>query len=661
MTAKQKFTVAFNNAQLAWTLVFLLATMIPLANDLPLWPLLVAAVTIGWRWWLHVQRRRVPHGVVRFLWTLANAAFVFATFRTFNGLAPGSSLLIIMAAMKLTESVRVRDLLVVIYMSFFLILANFLFDQSLSVALYSALLVWLGVTCFSQVNRSSVQDAPIAALRDSGRLLAQAVPLTLLLFVLFPRVPGPFWALPSASQGQTGLSNSMQPGSISQLLQSDAVAFRVKFEDTVPARQELYWRGPVLEHVQSRHWRPLRHSDQPTELRVFGAPIRYEMILEPHQENWLLALDMSAPDALPDDARILYNGALTSNGKVFERRRFSLNAHTRYMLAPQLSEIQRASNLNAALTGNPRARDIAVTWRQTHTNPADIVDAALEYFNQQPFVYTLSPPLLPGPHTVDDFLFGTRRGFCEHYASAFTLLMRYAGIPARVVTGYMGGEYNPISEHYTIRQSDAHAWSEVWLEERGWVRVDPTGAVAPERVEQGIAAALSGGESLPMFIMNNSSLIRGMRQTLDAINTNWNHWILGYGQERQWEFLGKLGMHTPSIARLVIVLAIVATLGMMLFALWLGWRSRVVAHDPAHAVYRRFTRRLNHLGITINDSEAASELAQRAAQELPAYANAVENFCTLYEQLRYGPAQQDISRLKRALRRIPPHRLLMRR
>ncbi|MFK8031155.1 MAG: DUF3488 and DUF4129 domain-containing transglutaminase family protein [Gammaproteobacteria bacterium] len=642
--------------KLNWTLGFLVLSALPFLTHLPLWPVALVIGASAWRWWLRRRGGRIPHALLRYTMTLTMAGVVYTTFGTFNGIEPGSSLLLVMAAMKLLESVTVRDLLVLVFMSFFMILAAFLFDQSLISTAIALALVWIGTTTLVQVNRDTTPESPGKVFKQAGRIVVQAVPLLLLLFLLFPRIPGPFWALPTTDSGQTGLSDSMSPGSISNLLQSSQIAFRAYFEDEQPARSQLYWRGPVLEVLEGRNWSVRRVQTAPSDVQLQGPAINYTMVLEPHQTKWLLALEFVHKDSLPRFGEFSPTGELVSRNVVTERRRMKLQSHPIYTFALNLDSAQRTLNLDTSNTNNPRTKQLAKAWSDKSTSPAEVVNMALEHFNREAFVYSLTDARIADTNSVDSFLFDRRRGFCEHYASSFALLMRFAGIPARVVTGYMGGEVNGITGHTTVRQSDAHAWSEVWLEGRGWTRVDPTAAVAPERVEQGISGALPDGEFLPTLMMGSSGVMTGLRQAMDALNANWNNWVLGYSDERQWSLLERFGLKNRSLSSLLILL--MASVGSVLFllTLWLKYRSRYTPKDPVLRVFHTFKRRLERFGVAAQPTEDAVAFGQRASLQVPEQANVIKQFCALYQQTRYSrvPPEEALKKMRLLLRQLRP-------
>jgi transglutaminase-like putative cysteine protease len=434
-----------------------------------------------------------------------------------------------------------RDAMALIFLSCFILITNFLYSQSLPTALY--MLVTLMVIMASWVHLHAPGIAIKPRLRVAAVLLLQAIPLTLILFILFPRVPGPLWGLPQDAFARSGLDDTMSPGSVGRLALSDAVAFRVSYQGKPPPRSRMYWRGPVLWDFDGHNWTPGRATQGiAPQFSATGRATAYSVTLEPHNKRWLFALDM--PDSISVPARLTDDFQLLNSEPVNERLRYEARSRLDYHanLQESPSQLQRALQLPPTL--NPRARQLATSWRADDDQA--VVRRALDYLNEQNFYYTLEPPTL-GRNSTDDFLFITRRGFCEHYASAFVFLMRAAGIPARVVTGYQGGEYNAYGNYHIVRQSDAHAWAEVWLTGQGWVRIDPTAAIAPERVERGLSAALTDNTALPFMSRNPPLWLRDLRLNWDALANQWNQRVLGYDSERQFAFLSRFGMESISL------------------------------------------------------------------------------------------------------------------
>jgi transglutaminase-like putative cysteine protease len=450
----------------------------------------------------------------------------------------------------------------------------------------------------------------------------------LILFILFPRIPGPLWTLPENTQsGLTGLSEQMSPGSLNELILSDKVAFRVRFDEVVPASDKLYWRGLVLAHFKDNTW---FHREDFTSPRfpyeATASRVDYTVMLEPHGQHWLFALDV--PAQIPPQSLFNRSYQLRHEQPVNDRLQYRMSSYLQYRaLEPWPANLR--SYLWLPRASNPRAVELAGQWRSLP--PVERVRSALNMFRQQPFYYTLKPPLL-GEHSVDEFLFETRRGFCEHYASSFAFLMRAADIPARVVLGYQGGEQN--GDYLIVRQSDAHAWTEVWLDQQGWVRVDPTAAVAPQRVEQGLYAAVDDPEELPFFARRQDSWLRHMALSLDKLNTAWNEWILGYDNIRQQQLLSRFGFGQIDWRGMTITMISALTLLMMTVSAWYLWQ-RWRAIDPLSRVYRRFCRKLARSGLPRRQHEGPLAFTERVAAARPDLAPQVNRIGRLYAALRY--------------------------
>ncbi len=642
----------------------------PHADHLPLWVSGVGLILLGWRAYLAASGNALPARWLLLPVTLACVGGIALSFHALFGREVGVTLLILLAALKLLELRAVRDATVLIYLSCFIIITNFFYSQSMSTALFMLFTLLVIMTTWIQMQTGDLNFKP--RLRIAGTILLQAIPLSLLIFVLFPRVQEPLWGLPQDAYASSGLSDTMSPGSMSKLSLSDAVAFRVAYKDKVPPREQMYWRGIVLWDFDGRTWTRGRGTTlQAPHLADTTTPVEYTVTLEPHNKLWLFALD------IPDNVSIPH--VLTSDFQLLNKE--PVNARLRYTVTSQLSyranpdeapqQLQRALALPAGY--NPRTLQQAAEWRaQNEVNPSpqpsgratsqstksangqvagypasgrggnrslagideNIVRTALTYFNRNGFEYTLEPPPL-GSNSVDDFLFETRKGFCEYYASSFVFLMRAAGIPARVVTGYQGGEYNDLGGYYILRQSDAHAWAEVWLQQRGWVRYDPTAAIAPGRIQNGLSAALPGNAALPFFARTQSPFLLKLRFNLDSFTNQWNQWVLGYNTERQFAFLTRLGMEDITWQKLAMnMLAGVATL-VGIFTLLMLRRLRLRSTDAVQTLYLKFCKKLAKAGVVRAPHEGAQNFADRAAQQQPQHAAAIADITARYIALRY--------------------------
>lgn len=636
-------------------LAVLAVVILPHVRNLPIWIPAFALAMMLWR--LGVARRgwRMPGTLVRAGLAALAFASVLASFGSINGQTPGAALLVLMVALKLTETRSLRDYTVLTFLGYFLLGTHFLFDQSIPMIGFLLVCGVLLTAVLVDINHPDGGLPPRTSLKTGGLLVAQALPLMLIFFVLFPRIPGPLWGLPadSGSNAVTGLSERMSPGDISQLSQSDEVAFRVRFEDRIPPRPDRYWRGPVLWSFDGRAWEPGYSPNRQQAGTVANAErlLRYDVTLEAHRHHWLLALDV--PMSLPADARLTSSRQLISRKPVRERRLYTVESALDYRLDPTLGDWARRIALSLPGTGNPRTRALAQRWRDDGLDDAELVNRALRMFREQPFVYTMQPPAL-GENSVDEFLFSTRRGFCEHYASAFAVLMRAAGVPARIVTGYQGGEMSANDQYMIVRQSDAHAWTEVWLPGQGWQRVDPTATVAPDRVEVGLGAALPEGEPVPFLARGTASLLSALRLQWDAINTQWNYWVLAYGPELQQSVLSRIGL--PDWRSMILALTGLVSLLLTALGLWLLWQSRSAAPvDPARQIWNRATRRLQRLGIGPAPAEGPSDYADRVREQAPDLAPAVDALVQAYVATRYA-GRAELTRLQAAERALPRRR-----
>lgn len=618
-----------------WLLIALSMAAAPHVPRLPLWISLLAAVMVVWRFAVAHRGLALPRRWLLVLLALAGAAGTFMSYGTVFGRTGGVALFILLIALKLMETRSRRDGAVVVFLGYFLVITNFLYDQSIPTAGHMLVTVIALTATLVGLHHAARPATPRQQLHTAGLLLAQALPIMVVLFIFFPRIPSPTWGVPrDDAAAVSGLSDTMTPGNISELSLSDAVAFRVDFSGPLPPRSKLYWRGPVLWRFDGHTWsaegpKRLRRPD----LAAQGDAVEYTVTLEPHNKHWLFALDL--PLQRPERSALTADYQLLANQAVHTRRRYAMRSQLDY----RVDLAESASLLNLALDlpaeGNPRARALARKWRSEAATPGDVVSKALSYFRNERFFYTLRPPPL-GADPVDDFLFNTRRGFCEYFSSSFAFLMRAAGVPARIVTGYQGGEINPLGNYLIVRQADAHAWAEVWLEGWGWMRVDPTAAVAPNRVERGIGSSLPAGDPLPLLARPEFDWLKRARLTWDAAANAWNQWVLGYTQQRQLEFLSRVGMSSPSWQGMAVAL-FVGSGGMLLgFAAVMLWRLRPRQQDTVQRVWLGFCRRLEKRGISRQPHEGPRDFARRVAHARPDLSAQVSAIAQIYIDLRYG-------------------------
>lgn len=613
----------------------LLLAAAPQMLVVPWWLVLVFVVAGGWRVAAAFGRLPSPSRGMLGLMTLLLCIGVGWHYRTLFGREAGVALLFAMSALKLLEWRTRRDAQVLTLLAYLLVMARLLYDQGLLTAVYAALAVTVTLAAQVSASRADISMSSGQNYRLVGSMLVRAIPVALVLFLCFPRVQGPLWNLPQDAAARTGIDDEMSPGSIARLNLSDAVAFRVRFSAAVPPPAQRYWRGLVLERFDGRVWRaydPLRRSARFAHEAV-GEPIEYVITLEPSGRRWLFALDR--PASLPAATFVDTNDVLRRLTPVTELLRYTQYSDLDYRSGP-LSSVERLRALALPSDAAPQAVELGRRWQQTLKDPRQRVEAALRLFREGPYRYTLQPPLLTGD-VVDEFLFETRAGYCEHYAGAFVVLMRAAAVPARVVAGYLGAERAPSGEYYIVRQSDAHAWAEVWLEGQGWTRVDPTAAIAPERVERGTFAAIGDPSVLPLLARRGDGWLRQALLQLDALDVTWNEWVLAYGPERQRELLQWLGWHGADVLGLLALMLGGLLIVAALLAAW-SWWCRRPRHDALAALYLRFCARLEWIGLSRAAHEGPQAFAARIARQRPDLADETGYILDLYASLRFGPA-----------------------
>lgn len=583
---------------------------------------------------------------------LALTAFlaIYISYRGHIGRDAGVALLSALLGLKVLELEHERDFYVVNFLSYFLVVTNFFYTQSIVTALYMLAVVVVITAGLVRFNNPVAEYQDFACVRLAMTMVAQALPLMAVAFLLFPRLPGPLWGLPQdAFSAVTGLSDHMTIGQITSLGTSDEVAFRVKFDGQIPAASERYWRGPVLWESDGRTWRTGEIGlGLPHAVIKRGPEYQYSVLLEPTGEHWLLGLD--AVTQAGRTARVHADQSLRSKQPIKRRLSYKLQSATHYSLL-ELTAAERAAALELPAHRHPKALALARTWAAQDPDPGAIVDRALNYFKQQGFVYTLLPPPLPHD-SVDQFLFETHAGFCEHFAATFTILMRAAGVPARVVTGYQGGEFNEVSDYLIIRQRDAHAWAEVYMPQRGWIRVDPTAAVAPSRLSLGIE---SFADRSPLAILDRDGAAfkawRSAAAWWDAVNFEWAQWVLGYSPQRQQDLFAGLGWDVdPGDLMFGFTLAVASIVG-ILALMTLHHRE---PQDPVTRAYAQFCRKLARVELPRAPFEGPLSYARRVTAARPDLQPEVDYISQLYAALRYADLRIDRALLLRKVRSFSP-------
>ena len=608
-------------------------------RNLPLWILITAGMCIALRLLLALRGGDAPHKSVTLLIAVLAIALLFLKFRTFNGLAAGTALLALTCALKLLETKNSRDIYIITFGIYFFSLAGLLQSESFWLLAYMISVCWFATLILLRTATRSPAQPWIRSLRYGGRLFLQALPLAVIFWLLFPRLATPLWSLPGGSgSAQTGLSDSMSPGDITSLAQSDEVAFRVHFKGAAPPPKDQYWRGPVLHEFDGRTWKRAAYQNNysTTPPAGDGAVYEYTINLEPHAHNWVYALDRPVKFDLP-------RGAVNSDFTL--QQPFPVDTPIDVVIISragtvkeaELDRVSAARDLQGQRSRNPRTQRLAQELLAAHSDPWDRVMAVLRMFAQQNFYYTLTPPPL-GENSVDEFLFDTKRGFCGHYASAFAVLARASGIPTRIVTGYQGGTYNRFGNYWIVRQREAHAWDEVWIGGRGWVRVDPTSVIDPSRVEQSINDEVAADEPLTNHWQRRWRWFSDARLRLDELSELWRQQFLTFNQDSQERLLKNLHIPEPDTQKLILLLAAMLTAVLV----WLTWQVRRELDprlkDPVLRGFQNLSRKLAAVGLPRQPHEGAIDYARRVSEARPDLASPVTALCESYSALRYSAA-----------------------
>jgi transglutaminase-like putative cysteine protease len=637
-------------SSLGWTSLALLGSVLLHIDRAPIWVTGVACALIAWRLLAERHPVRLPGKFSRATIALVLVVAVFIRFHTLNGLHAGTLLLLLMSAIKLLETRARRDQFIVVGGSLFLLLAACLERQDLlRIPLY-VLQTWLccgalAIVAYTHDGKPPGATSSIehgrgfdsrAALLLAGRALLYSLPLAVVLFILFPRVQGAFWAVPRSEDAETGLSDTMSPGSISQLTSSYDVAFRVKFAGAVPPPRERYWRGPVLHSFDGFTWsRPPTTTYDAEQLEYLGRPYYYRISLEPSQQPWWFSLDTVAEIHAPK-VSLAYDHSLIGSDPVTEFTTYEAVSYTATRTQQPLSNRARRIETTLPRGRNPRSIQLARELRSRAGSDGEFVAAVLEYLRTEGFVYSLEPPLL-NKDAVDDFLFNSRSGFCGHYASAFVTLMRAANVPARVVTGYLGGEWNPIGGYLILRQSDAHAWAEVWLDGQGWTRVDPTTVVEPDRLTRGMLDLLPESGSREARLLHSSPTLSRLLARWDAANAWWNDHVVKFDYAAQLNLLRQLGIRSPDMQ----TLGWGFLGGLLLWLGWMAWRfGRAIPRtrpDRLGRAYGRLCRKLARAGLPARAAhEGPLAYADTLSAQRPDLPPEVRRLFTRYAELRFG-------------------------
>lgn len=648
------------------------SVLLPHLTNLPMWINAWSVFCLVWRVLILKNAKLAPGKLLRIAFVLSGFLAIYHEYRSVIGPLAGVGLLILAYSFKLLETKNQRDTYLVIFLGYFVIATAFLFDQGLSKAIYLLFSSLLITGALFSINQPSWSIYSVY--KKVSRLFLQSAPLMVVLFILIPRID-PLWSISLGNnQGRTGLSNEMNPGDISKLIRSDTLVFRVKFTGDIPPPSARYWRTLVLDQFDGRRWTYSGLAESPSQSTVwlmsyrllydkllqkkseglFSGQYIYEVVMEASEQRWLSALSWAMP--LSEGVRMDSDFRLSADkslGQSFSYRVESFSLKDEKLLAEWVrndSELQR--NVALPAEGNEQAKHWARSLRSQSPSEDVFIQKLLQHFRQQDFYYSLEPPLL-GKNAIDDFFFVTRKGFCEHYASAFTFMARSVGIPARVIMGYQGGEQSAFDDYLRIYQFDAHAWTEVWLADRGWVRVDPTAAVAPSRVEHGLEEALqldqvhATGDAAPWLRYRYSSLSRYFRQGSDYIQMRWIRDVMGYNNRAQVEFMRDwFGAYDLQTVMVLLVSAVSLCMALVWVSLFFRGQRKL---SPEQQIYKRFCQRLAWVGLEKAAGEGEQDFALRVARQRPELAEAVHNFTERYIRLLYSPNSLDADKRNKAL------------
>ena len=635
---------------LVWLLTAQVVVLAPHLPRLPVWVAVLWLVCAVWR--VQIQRMRwgYPGKLIKVLALVISCAGVFVTQGSLLGLDAAVMLLLLLFMLKLLEMRAPRDALVVIYLGFFIVATAFLFDQSIALALYQCFSLLVLVAALVGLQQTPARNDPAHAFRTGAVMLFQAIPLMLVLFLVFPRI-GPLWAVNTPGQDRIGLAESMAPGDVAELARSGNLAFRVSFDDDIPPHPQLYWRALTLGHFDGRSWSHsgFASSGQVPPWEPAGEPISYQVMIPPTGQAW--AFSLRGATSLDDRLLLTRDFMLQARRPISQTLFYSATSWQQSQLDPeQLDPIQRRVYTGLPEGTDPRSRAWAAQLRSEYPDDRALIQAVLAHFNREPYYYTLRPDRL-GQHTNDEFLFDRRRGFCAHFAGAMAFVLRAAGIPARIVAGYQGGEINPRGNYVLVHQFDAHAWVEAWIEGEGWVSVDPTFQVAPERIEEGIQNAImkegSFLENAPLASARyrNIGWVNNLRLAWDDVNYQWQLKVLGYESERQLDFFRRW-LGTSDWQRIGLYALVAMLLVMIPLTLW-TLRPQRRRRDPREQAWRRLNRRLARIGLQAGISEGPRAWQARLSEALPDQREPLAAFFDEYVRLTYSADATSVNRQQR--------------
>lgn len=630
---------------LLWLAAALLFTLPPMFGSLASWVPCVFLLSIAMKFWMEPRGYRLRFAALKLMLAVAALFAIFASYGSLKGIEPVVSLLVLLMSLKILEAHTTREFQVMVLMGWVLCLCGFFLSQDFAIAVCLLTAFALLLAALIQFYRGSSPGAFWAPVGTACRILVQAAPLVVLLFILFPRINAGRWfefrAIRSAS---SGFSDRLSPGSIAALANSSDIAFRAEFpgSKTRPPGP-FYWRGVVMWRCDGMEWQArseMVSASHAIRESPSGTTIRQRITLAPYGEHWMFALDR--PSETPPGAILARGDYLWSVQTIRKARRYEV-ASSSGAAEKELTTTERREALQLPPSISPTVRELAQSWTAQNSNPRSITNNALQFFRTQGFRYSLSPGEYR-KNDLDQFLFHRRIGFCEHYAASFATLMRLAGIPARVVVGYLGGEYNDLGHFVLVRQADTHAWCEVWFPDSGWTRVDPTTAVAPGRASLDLNSFLerriASGQMDPRrsaFVtkLAQSALFTDVRLALETLSFQWDTRLLAFDADVQEVLLDSIGLANRGPLVLIAEILIVAIALLVIYLGWMQLRTRSRT-DQVQALYERFCQRVARLGARRDPWEGPSDFSRRAAHLLPNESERIRQISNTYIALRYA-------------------------
>ena len=632
---------------LLWLAAALLFTLPAMFGNLASWVPFLFLLALAMKFWMEPRGYRLRSTILKLILAAVTVGAIFLSYATLKGIEPAVSFLAVLVLIKILEAHTAREFQAIVMMAWVLCLCGFLLSQDLAIALCLFVAFALLIAALIQFHRGSSPGPFWIPLATTLKLLAQAGPLVVLLFLLFPRINiGFLLRIGDPHLAKTGFSDRLSPGGIAALANSTNIAFRAEFPDrrTGPPGP-MYWRGLVMWYCEGMEWRAPYStrsiSDSSRRYPASDKAIRQRITIAPHGARWMFALDR--PFGVPSGTMLARGNYLYSVQPIRKARRYEVLSSAE-PIGRELDSNERREALQLPASISPAVRELAASFAAHDSEPRATVTRALQFFRTQGFRYSLSPGEY-NKNDLEEFLLHRRTGFCGHYAASFATLMRLAGIPARVVVGYLGGEYNDLGGFFLVRQADTHAWCEVWIPENGWTRIDPTTAVAPDRASEDLSSFLAGhvasgematGQSSFVTQLVRLALVNQIKSLWEALNYQWDTRVMGFDADVQDVLLTSLGLTNRGSLPLIMQVVIVIAAVLVIYAGWIQLRTRPRA-DRIQALYERFCQKLTRIGVSRDPWEGPSDFATRAAQSLPNQSERVRQIAETYIALRYGP------------------------